>query len=727
MRADLTGARHTGGVPDTPPLGVDGLTRSYGRLVGLDGLDLTLKAGECVALIGANGSGKSTAIRTIAGLLEPSGGTVRICGHDPHTEPDAEEARAALALVPDTPLLYDDLTVRQHLELVGARPRRRSTTDTPARIDALLDRLGLTERADFLPTELSRGMRQKTGLACALIRPAELLMLDEPVVGLDPPSQTLLGELLLDAKADGKAVLLTTHQMCFADGVADRAIVLGEGGVLDRGRGRTCASAPPTGWLPEMPNAAPRRARRDVRRSGAPCRSRPASSSGWSPSTTCSSRRDRRPVRLRHGEQALAEVATPRGGGHVGPVAGARRLLALVRWGAVQGPVVFSVADVAQLLGAPLRRAELVTRAAGARAARGRHRGRRRGGLVVVGLAGTAAASRAARAAGLVVSPRSLGMLGIAGASLVQGRGDGIARPGWRAGRPRAAAGLVVAGLVGPTGRRSRCGAGRGAGRSAVAGPRPPRAVCSPPAAPATAARAARRGSARPSGTSSARRRATARAPPLLLRLPLRRAQPGTSARARAAGRAAAAAPPSPRLASPGATPWPHSAPRSASAGARRSRRGGNAVCLSAAPPAAVPAARSRLRGPALLEPLRAETDKPSRVRVFLPVTMGRTLLRDHAVVPAGVVLAAAALATAGCAVAGALPPSRRGGGAAQRARGDAGDHALRRAQQPARRTAAAERPGRHLRRHDRHEQPHPRRLGRGVPGAGDRASTPCP
>ena len=87
-------------MPDDLPLSVKGLTRRYGRLVGLDGLDLTLKAGECVALIGANGSGKSTAIRTMAGMLEPSEGTVRICGHDPHTEPDAEGARAALALVP---------------------------------------------------------------------------------------------------------------------------------------------------------------------------------------------------------------------------------------------------------------------------------------------------------------------------------------------------------------------------------------------------------------------------------------------------------------------------------------------------------------------------------------------------------------------------------------------------------------------------------------------------
>src|SRR4051812_41285593 len=105
--------------PTAAPLETAALRRAYGRLVALDGLSLRVGAGECVALIGANGSGKSTAVRLIAGLLEPTEGTVRVCGHDPHREPQGERARAALALVPDSPLLYDDLTVRQHLDLVA--------------------------------------------------------------------------------------------------------------------------------------------------------------------------------------------------------------------------------------------------------------------------------------------------------------------------------------------------------------------------------------------------------------------------------------------------------------------------------------------------------------------------------------------------------------------------------------------------------------------------------
>jgi ABC-2 type transport system ATP-binding protein len=202
--------------------------------VALAGLDLRLAPGECVALIGANGSGKTTAVKAIAGLLRPTEGTVRVCAFDPHREPEAERARAELALVPDTPVLYDELTVRQHLELV-ALTHGVADCELDARIELLLERLGLAERAAFLPRELSRGMRQKTQLACALIRPASVLVLDEPIVGLDPPSQTLLHEILNERRRNGAAVLLTTHQIGFAAGLADRALMLDDGRVVEQG------------------------------------------------------------------------------------------------------------------------------------------------------------------------------------------------------------------------------------------------------------------------------------------------------------------------------------------------------------------------------------------------------------------------------------------------------------------------------------------------------------
>jgi ABC-2 type transport system ATP-binding protein len=233
---------------DPPPLEARELSRSYGQLVALRDFSLTVAPGQCVALIGANGSGKSTAVRTLAGLLEPSGGEVRVEGFDPHREPEAEQARARLALVPDNPLLYGDLTVREHVELVTVA-HRLAGSEAEARIDALLERLGLAHRSAFRPAELSRGMRQKAQLACALIRPAALLLLDEPVVGLDPPSQALLHAILAERKAAGCAVVLTTHQLTFADGLADRGVLLAEGEVADAGAYREVADrAAAAGW-----------------------------------------------------------------------------------------------------------------------------------------------------------------------------------------------------------------------------------------------------------------------------------------------------------------------------------------------------------------------------------------------------------------------------------------------------------------------------------------------
>jgi len=229
-----------------PALEARGLSRTYGRLEALRDFSLGLGAGECLALVGANGSGKSTAVRLIAGLLEPTAGHVRVCGADPHTEPDAMRARAHMALVPDNPLLYGDLTVGEHLELVAVA---HGVEDAAERIDALLDRLGIAHRRDFRPAELSRGMRQKAQLGCALVRPADVLVLDEPVVGLDPPSQELLVTMLAERKAAGCAVLLTTHQLGFAEEIADRAIRLDEGVAVDSGTpGAVAARAAARGW-----------------------------------------------------------------------------------------------------------------------------------------------------------------------------------------------------------------------------------------------------------------------------------------------------------------------------------------------------------------------------------------------------------------------------------------------------------------------------------------------
>lgn len=221
------------GSSSLPVLSVSGLRRDFGDLTAVDGFDLDLAAGECIALIGHNGSGKTTALRVIAGRLEPTSGSVSVDGANVHDRRRGHVARAKLAFVPDTPVLYDDLTVGEHLELVGLANGVGDGLDD--RIALLLERLGLTSWRDFLPRQLSRGMRQKTQIACAFIRSFDALLLDEPVVGLDPPSQAALQALLSETKQARAGVVFSTHQLVFAAGLADRAMVLHEGRVVDAG------------------------------------------------------------------------------------------------------------------------------------------------------------------------------------------------------------------------------------------------------------------------------------------------------------------------------------------------------------------------------------------------------------------------------------------------------------------------------------------------------------
>jgi ABC-2 type transport system ATP-binding protein len=211
-----------------PVLQLRGVRKTYGELVAVDLLELEVRPGDCVALIGHNGSGKTTTLRLVAGLLEPTGGEVIVAGDNLRLD----RSRAALSFVPDSPLLYPDLTVREHLELVGLA---HGVGGLDGRIADLLELLDLATRADFLPGQLSRGMRQKTQLACALVRPFQVLLLDEPVVGLDPPSQQALHRVLVAAKQDGAAIMLSTHQLAFAAGLADRAVLLHEGRMVEQG------------------------------------------------------------------------------------------------------------------------------------------------------------------------------------------------------------------------------------------------------------------------------------------------------------------------------------------------------------------------------------------------------------------------------------------------------------------------------------------------------------
>ncbi len=215
-----------------PLIEVSGLGRDYGDVTALVDLDLDIEPGSVIAFVGQNGSGKTTALRLIAGRLEPSRGTVAIAGIDVHDHEAAAHVRALVSFVPDQPALYPDLTVLDHVHVVGFA---HDVDEVDERAEGLIARLGLDRRTHSLPRELSRGMRQKTQLACALIRPFAVLMLDEPVSGLDPGSRRELHALLGEAKAEGAAVLVSTHQIDFVEGLADVMVVLCDGEVAAMG------------------------------------------------------------------------------------------------------------------------------------------------------------------------------------------------------------------------------------------------------------------------------------------------------------------------------------------------------------------------------------------------------------------------------------------------------------------------------------------------------------
>jgi ABC-type multidrug transport system ATPase subunit len=205
----------------------EGATKSYSDLVALAPLDLAIAEGEKVALIGHNGSGKSTFLRLAAGLLELSEGSIEVGGEPVGTS----ASRALVSFLPDEPVLYDDLSVREHLAYIASLHGVDAGSDT---FDDLLDRLGLLTRADDLPARFSRGLRQKTSIAIGLIRPFKLLLIDEPFVGLDAPGRVALLKLLDEAHAEGAAALVATHDPGYVERV-DRCIALRDGELIHDG------------------------------------------------------------------------------------------------------------------------------------------------------------------------------------------------------------------------------------------------------------------------------------------------------------------------------------------------------------------------------------------------------------------------------------------------------------------------------------------------------------
>jgi ABC-2 type transport system ATP-binding protein len=205
----------------------DNVTRTFARKVAVDGLTLSVPAGELFALLGPNGAGKTTAIKMLTGLLRPTRGSVRVHGHDLVT--DVRRATRAIGYVPEEPFLYDKLTGREFLEFAGEM-RGLARPVVQDRIRRECQCFELDDFIDDLAETYSHGMRQRLIFASALLHDPPVLVIDEPMVGLDPRSVRVVKDRLRGLVDAGAIIFMSTHTLAIAEEIADRI------GIMDRGR-----------------------------------------------------------------------------------------------------------------------------------------------------------------------------------------------------------------------------------------------------------------------------------------------------------------------------------------------------------------------------------------------------------------------------------------------------------------------------------------------------------
>jgi ABC-2 type transport system ATP-binding protein len=204
--------------------------RKRDPVTALDGVSLEIPLGEVHGLLGPNGAGKTTLVKILSTVLLPTSGRARVCGHDVVTETRAVRPLIGIVFGGERGL-YTRLSARRNLEYWGAL-YRLSSTEIKSRTDALLDRVGLTERADQRVEEFSRGMKQRLHLARGLMGDAKVLFLDEPTTGMDPLAAREFRALIAELKGEGRTILLTTHDMVEAETVCDRVTLIDRGRIL---------------------------------------------------------------------------------------------------------------------------------------------------------------------------------------------------------------------------------------------------------------------------------------------------------------------------------------------------------------------------------------------------------------------------------------------------------------------------------------------------------------
>jgi ABC-2 type transport system ATP-binding protein len=196
-----------------------GLTKHYGDFVAVDNLDLTLRRGEVFGLLGPNGAGKTTTILMLLGLTEPTAGTVEVLGFDPARRPLSVKAR--VGYLPDQVGFYDNLTARENLIYI-AKLNGIHRNEAYPRLDQLLEQMGLSQVAHQRVATFSRGMRQRLGVAEVLLKRPQLIIMDEPTLGLDPEAAREFLELIRSLKADDITIMLSSHLLHQVQAVCDR-------------------------------------------------------------------------------------------------------------------------------------------------------------------------------------------------------------------------------------------------------------------------------------------------------------------------------------------------------------------------------------------------------------------------------------------------------------------------------------------------------------------------
>jgi ABC-2 type transport system ATP-binding protein len=207
------------------------LTKSYDAFVAVRGISFSVAPGEVLGLVGPNGAGKTTTLRALAGVHRPTDGHVRICGKD--IVEDAVEAKRNLAFFPDEPRLFDYLTVEEHLQFIAGI---YGVSGDREHIDPLLEELELTDKRKAIPSELSRGMKQKLMIACGFLHQPRVLIFDEPLTGLDPLGIRRMKESIVRRSKDGAAVILSSHLLHLVEELCDTVAIIRGGSLIAHGK-----------------------------------------------------------------------------------------------------------------------------------------------------------------------------------------------------------------------------------------------------------------------------------------------------------------------------------------------------------------------------------------------------------------------------------------------------------------------------------------------------------